>query len=163
MRRLRDLHLSFDYYVEPDGTVLLLWHDQFAARVEAGRTQLLLAKKFPELKLDTLEARLMEAGYSIAWEGPNHALWSGLLFVRAEEFLRRTLKQAEQLHQDGLREADGRAHEDRSMAIMRDRIYSESKSDFAILFKGRVSVSGRLARHSGYTATDRRSAAALSD
>lgn len=149
LRRLRELHSEFDYYVEQDGTVLLLWRDQFAERVQAGRTQLELAKKNPELFLTTLDAHLLAAGYSIAWEGPNHALWSGLLFLRARQFLQRTYKQAMDIHREELREADGTAADERAMAVMRDRIYSESKSDFAILFKGRRTVSGRMHRAPG--------------
>lgn len=162
--RLRAMHSQFDYYVEQDGTVLLLWQDQFAERVQAGRTQLLLAKAHPELFLDTLDARLLEAGFSIAWEGPNHALWSGLLFIRAAEFLRRTRKQAQDRHREELREADGTAADERAVEIMRDRIYSESKSDFAILFKGRRTVSGRIGNRPGPVRfIDRRSGVAVMD
>lgn len=147
MRPLRDLHSEFDYYVQDvvadGGTVLLLWRDAFAPRIEEGRNQLILGKKFPELKLDTLEARLMEAGYSIVWEGPAAGLWDGRLVLRAREFLRRTLKDAVQLHATQLREADGTMKEVRQHEYMMDAVHADYRSDHKIFFRGKRSFSSR--------------------
>ena len=147
MGPLRDLHSEFDYYVEDTvhdgGSVLLLWRDHFAPRIEEGRKQLMLAKKFPELKLDTLDARLLEAGYSIAWQGPAAGLWDGRLILRAREFLRRTMKDAQRDHKAQLLEADGTMKEIRQHEYMMDAVHADYRSDHKIFFRGKRSFSSR--------------------
>lgn len=136
LRQLRELRDDLDYYVEPDGWVLLLAWDPTKPRVHEARHLLLLG-------IDTLDTRLMVDGFSILDQLPPHAVWSGLLVARARQIMQATPKLVEAAHEVRLRESDGRNADERGEAHFRDRLTSELRSDHRILFRGKKSFSGR--------------------
>ena len=136
LRQLRELRDDLDYYVEPDGWVLLLAWDPTKPRVHEARHLLTLG-------IDTLDTRLMVDGFSILDQLPPHAVWSGLLVRRARQIMQATPKLVDAHHEVRLRESDGRAADERGEAHLRDALQGDARSDHRFFFRGKRSVSGR--------------------
>lgn len=143
LRRLRALRGDLEYYVEPDGWILLLAWDPTAARVPE-------AHKMLALGLDTFDNRIMADGFSILAMCEPHAVWSGELLRCAQNIIdKATPKKVDAVHTARVLEADGTMHALRGEAHLRDALTSESRSDHRIFFRGKRSYSGASWRHRG--------------
>lgn len=140
MRRLRELRRDLEYYVEQDGWVLLLAHDDDKARVHEGRKMLLRGD-------DTFDNRLLVDGFSILAMLPPSSVWSGELLQVAQHIIdQATPKKVDAVHHARVLEADGTMKDLRGEAHLRDALTSEFRSDHRILFRGRRSFAGHSIR-----------------
>lgn len=134
LRRLREYGAGFDYFVNRDGSVLLLDYQPGKPRQIDGRFKLYRGSRAVD---DLLQAD----GFSLLDHLGPHAIDNGELLRRAEQIAHATPKAVEAEHDRLLRASDGTDGEIRAERHMRDRVESEAKSDYRILMKHRVSFS----------------------
>lgn len=138
LRQMRSYGDYFDYYVQRDGRVLLLEYRPNTPAMWEGRELL-------EWGIRTVDAHLMAAGFFLFDDLEPGALDNGRIVLRCRQiaFARERPHLVEAEHQRLLAETNGTAAEKRVEARWRDRLRAEEKSDYAIFFKHRHTVSGR--------------------
>lgn len=132
LRNLRAIGPDLDYYVEQNGMVLLLEHQELKERIAVGRRRL-------ERGHNDVDAHLMAAGFAVLAFLPPHAIDSGEIYRKARRILSITPEEAEAMHTEAALVADGTRHQEHVHAHQLDRLHAEYRSDHAILFRHRKS------------------------
>ncbi len=140
LSRLRQLRDDLEYYVEPDGCLLLLAWDPTKERVRKANEMIARGD-------NTFDNLIMRDGFSILAMLEPCAVWNGELLKVAQNIIdKATYRGVEHAHDERMREADGTMNDIRGEAHLADRLTSEFRSDHKILFRGRTSFSTSAVR-----------------
>lgn len=142
LRELRHQDERLDLYILPDGRVWVLLKSDKAARIDEGR------KLLRECRDDGMAERwmiLMAEGFELLHEesGPK-AYSAGHLLHWIRRKMAATVEEIDAELERRRQESDGTAYVERAVALVKERIRSDARSDFRWAHKGKKSFSATM-------------------
>lgn len=137
LRALRALDPNLDQYFLPDGRCWILHRQENRERIQAGRAELLDAKVMGWQE-PMYTASLMAQGFWLVGEVP---FWEGRSAGACVTLAQRVLYATEEQVRENMRRrravADSSAQAEERARVIRDRIASSARSDWARTYRGR--------------------------